>query len=221
MFWHLSDILDFQAVQDDDSGSDGDGPQLERMDVDQTELDPALQDFVPKLKTYLHCQLLSLDDPDAQFSTEDLINVVIEKDLLYTHATMKVNYMTYDVRRDQDMINTRTRRFFLVHAQDLVDSHRYWYGEIIGIFHAYVLLADLPGKAKRVEFLWVRWFQRDMTHRCGMKAKHFPRIRYMPHESVDAFGFLNPQDVVRGVSPSSRLSLWTDYGVPSQICGSS
>ncbi|KAF7307323.1 hypothetical protein MIND_00526300 [Mycena indigotica] len=200
-FWRLSDLVDTEISDaDSDSDSGADGPRLERMDIDRASslLATEVQDFVRKLKSHLRHRLCDSNADQVEFTQQDLMNVVIEKDLLYTHATMHVNYTTYDVRRDQDVLNPRTRRFFLVHAQDPVDSHRYWYGEILGIFHAYVLLADVPGKSQRLEFLWVRWFQRDMTYKCGFKVKRFPRLQYMPHQSPDAFNFLDPRDVVRG-----------------------
>ncbi|KAJ7899710.1 hypothetical protein B0H13DRAFT_2336967 [Mycena leptocephala] len=49
-----------------------------------------------------------------------------------------------------------------------------------------------------MEILWVRWFERDTRYRSGLKQKRLPRLRYMDHEDPDAFGFLDPQDVVRG-----------------------
>ncbi|KAF7293417.1 hypothetical protein MIND_01118900 [Mycena indigotica] len=194
--WNLSDLAEIEL--DSDTGSDSDGPPLERMDVDQNASDPALQDFTLKLKSHFRQRLLQIDDPDIQFGPDDLLNVIVEKDLLrlYTHATMKVNYTTYDVRRDQDMLNPRTRRFFIVRSQDEVDPHPYWYGEILGIFHAHVLLADHPAKAKRIEFLWC-----------------LPRLHYMSHEDPNAFGFLDPQDVVRGTHliPAFCHGETTDY----------
>ncbi|KAF7293673.1 hypothetical protein MIND_01147300 [Mycena indigotica] len=101
------------------------GLLLARMEIDKQD-DPALKNFVLNLKAHLRCRLLDLEESDDMpFSQDDLIKVVIEKELLYTHATMRVNYTTYDVRRDQDMLNPRTRKFFMVHAQDSVDPHRF------------------------------------------------------------------------------------------------
>ncbi|KAF7293522.1 hypothetical protein MIND_01130500 [Mycena indigotica] len=220
-YWRLSDIADCSETSNEESASDTEGPPLDRMEVDPTPPDPALQDFTRKLKTHFRHRLQNLDSEivdEIEFTEQDLINVVIEKELLYTHATMQVNYTTYDVRRDQDKLNPRTRRFFMVHARDPVDPHRYWYGEILGIFHAYVLLADLPGNSKRLEFLWVRWFQRDVTYPCGFKAKRFPRLHYMPHQNPNAFGFLDPQDVVRGVHLIPAFNHgWTEEYLPKSV----
>nr|GAT54741.1 predicted protein [Mycena chlorophos] len=196
---HLSQFDD-----EPDSDSDGNGPVLERMDLCERLQDPALKDFVLKLKSHLRRVLLGLADDGQLFTDQQLGEVIIKNDMLYAHATMQVNYTTYDVRREQDLLNPRTRRFFIVHADDHLDPHRFWYGEIIGVYHTYVALAvgaAGPRAAphfQRVQVLWVRWFQRDKSHRCGLELKRFPRVRYMPHTSADAFGFLDPQDVVRG-----------------------
>ncbi|KAF7299351.1 hypothetical protein MIND_00884300 [Mycena indigotica] len=77
-------------------------------------MDPALKDFSRKLKSHLRRRLLNLEytGDDLQFTDDELINVVLEKDALYTHATMRVNYTTYDLKRDQDVLNPRTRKVF-------------------------------------------------------------------------------------------------------------
>ncbi|KAF7301977.1 hypothetical protein MIND_00763800 [Mycena indigotica] len=189
-FWHLADIMGDSTESEDE----GDGPPINRMEIDPPEQDPVLKDFVRHLKSHLRQRLLNLEDNDidTQFNDEELISVVIQGDLIYTHATMRVNYTTYDVQRDQDVLNPRTRKFLIVHAQDPEDHHRYWYGELLGIFHCYAVLADQPRKAERMEFLWVRWLQRDISYPCGFREKRLPRLSYMPFQSPDAFGFLDP-----------------------------
>ncbi|KAF7293577.1 hypothetical protein MIND_01136500 [Mycena indigotica] len=49
-----------------------------------------------------------------------------------------------------------------------------------------------------MEFLWMRWLQRDMAYPCGLKAKRLPRVQYMFHDQPDTFGFLDPKDIIRG-----------------------
>ena len=54
---------------------------------------------------------------------------------------MRVNYTTYDMRRDQDSLNPRTQADVMLLAhEDLTarNSHPYWYARIIGLFHVYV-----------------------------------------------------------------------------------
>ena len=47
-----------------------------------------------------------------------------------------------------------------------------------------------------MEFLWVRWFGRELSHRAGWKAK---RLHHVGFDEQDQFGFLDPNDVIRGV----------------------
>jgi hypothetical protein len=46
---------------------------------------------------------------------------------------------------------------------DDANSHPYWYGRIIGVFHALVHIGSRSKSTEiqRVDFLWVRWFGRD------------------------------------------------------------
>ncbi|KAF7293578.1 hypothetical protein MIND_01136600 [Mycena indigotica] len=89
----LSEFVDTDSDSDSDNG--GEGPMI----VDKSNPaapDPALQDFTRKLKSHLRRRLLSLeyDGDDMQFTDEELVNVAIEKDALYTHATLRVNFTT-------------------------------------------------------------------------------------------------------------------------------
>ncbi|KAI0083356.1 hypothetical protein BDY19DRAFT_856713, partial [Irpex rosettiformis] len=70
---------------------------------------------------------------------------------------------------------------------------------IIGIFHAYVVRSGNTLAQECIEFLWVRWLGKDPTHKSGFKARRLPRIGFVPEEDADAFGFLDPTDVLRAV----------------------
>lgn len=50
-----------------------------------------------------------------------------------------------------------------------------------------------------MDFLWVRWFGRDLTYKSGFKAKHLHRIGFVPQEDPLVFGFLDPQEIIRAV----------------------
>nr|GAT45436.1 predicted protein [Mycena chlorophos] len=199
-YCHLSDFPDDESLPPLDSGSDG--PSVgETPELGESDRDPALLGVSRKLLSYCRRVLLnqSHDIDDVVFSDLELLNVVIEKGLLYTHALLRVNYTTYDLRREQDTLNLRNRRFFMILSQDPSDPHPYWYGEIVGIFHVNVLLADVAGSQfQRIEFVLVRWLQRDVRYRSGFLHKRLPRVSYIPHHNQEAFGFLDPADILRG-----------------------
>ncbi|KAF7292918.1 hypothetical protein MIND_01190900 [Mycena indigotica] len=178
----LSDLVDTDLHSDTDTDG-GDGP----MAIDRPDPvipDPALHNFTRKLKSHLRQRLLGseYDGDDTCFTDEELINVVLEKDTLYKTKTS----------------STPVPEILYRSGQDPQNRHELWYGEVLGIFHTRVLLADQPNKARRMEFLWMRWLQRDVTYRCGLKAKRLPRVHYMPHDVPDTFGFLDPSDIIRG-----------------------
>lgn len=50
-----------------------------------------------------------------------------------------------------------------------------------------------------MEFLWIRWFGRDLTTLSGFRARRLPRVGFVDGEDSSAFGFLDPSLVIRGV----------------------
>ncbi|KAJ7678649.1 hypothetical protein B0H17DRAFT_837558, partial [Mycena rosella] len=61
--------------------------------------DRAVENFIPDLRSHLLSRLLGLpyDGDEAQFSSQDLIDVTFVRDRLYTHKVMRINYTTYDM----------------------------------------------------------------------------------------------------------------------------
>lgn len=105
------------------------------------------------------------------------------------------------MRRSQDSMNPRTRADFMVLSRDDTD-HPYWYGRIIGVFHVEVRHAGPQSKSldvQHLEVIWVRWYNRDKSHRAGWKRKRLHRVSFFPSDHPSAFGFLDPGDIVRGV----------------------
>lgn len=84
----------------------------------------------------------------------------------------------------------------LSHEDD--DTHPYWYAKIIGIFHAIVQHPSKPDPVP-MDFLWVRWYGRNILHPSGWKSKHWhlPRIGFVDSDELP-FGFLDPLHVIRG-----------------------
>jgi hypothetical protein len=111
-----------------------------------------------------------------------------------------VNYTTYDVRLGQDSMNPRTRSDIMMLAPEGDTSHPFSYARIIGIFHVDVV-HNVPGATTvptSIEVLWIRRFRRDTTFRAGFKAKCLHRLQFLPTDDPNAFGFLSPDEVIRG-----------------------
>lgn len=128
-----------------------------------------------------------------------------------------MNYTTYDLRRCQDTLNPRTRPNIMVLShEDDDDAHPYWYAKIIRIFHAMVQHADQLEPVP-MNFLWVRWYGRNMNHHSGWKAKHLPRIGFVDSNDPLPFGFLDPIDVIRGchLIPAFHHGLTEEFLPPS------
>ncbi|KAJ3724663.1 hypothetical protein C8R42DRAFT_539343, partial [Lentinula raphanica] len=139
------------------------------------------------------------------YTSADHSAVLFENNRLYRHKVVRINYTTYDLRRNQDSINPRTHPHIMVLSPEGSD-HPFTYGRVIGIFHANVRIQRVRGSRlvptagfKHVDFLWVRWFQYDTSFAAGWKAKRLHRIQFYDGWDPLAFGFLDPASVVRGI----------------------
>ncbi len=119
---------------------------------------------------------------------------------------MRVNFTTYDMRRDQDTINPRTRADVMVLNPGEDDTpkdkqHPYWYARVCGVFHANVIYTG-PGSTtrepQRMEFLWVRWFGVEPGTENAFKSRRLQLVGFIPAHKPYAFGFLDPAHVIRG-----------------------
>jgi hypothetical protein len=48
-----------------------------------------------------------------------------------------------------------------------------------------------------MDVLWVRWFGHDANYRSGFTARRLPRIGFFDGSEDRAFGFLDPNQVIR------------------------
>lgn len=153
-----------------------------------------------RLKDHILSRRTGVDEREFSDDERDLIQFRNKR--IYGHRRLRINYTTYDVRRSQDSINPRTRPDIMVLSSNKEDgAHPYWYARVIGIFHCLVRHRGLDGSDgdfQRVEFLWVRWYT-DPVNECGWAKKRLPRLRFVQHDKPDAFGFVNPADVIRGI----------------------
>lgn len=101
-------------------------------------------------------------------------------------------------------------------------GHPYWYARVLGVFHVKVLHVAPNGhylsgdrRGRRMDFLWVRWLGIEPGYRSGWKARRLDRVGFVP--GADAFGFVNPEDVIRGAHliPAFALGRTKDFLGPS------
>lgn len=130
-------------------------------------------------------------------------SVLFKHDRMYRHNIMRINYTTYDVRRKQESINPATPHCDIMVLSDNEHSsdHPFIYARVIGIFHVNVVYTGsrtVDYHPHRIDFLWVRWFESDSSAAAGgWTTSTLDRLRFPPMADEDAFGFLDPADVVR------------------------
>ncbi|KAJ8074151.1 hypothetical protein PM082_012443 [Marasmius tenuissimus] len=137
--------------------------------------DPARKRFFVRLKEHLLRRLLRRPfdgDTDEKFTEKELDSINIVGNELYEVKTMRINYTTYDVRRDSDLVNSgRENSFVMVNSPDAEDPHPFWYARVMGIFHAQVSLTRTRSNGQPweertpMEFLWVRWLGVEPAYR--------------------------------------------------------
>jgi hypothetical protein len=122
--------------------------------------------------------------------------ILFKRGRIYHHNLARFNYTTYDVRRAQDVINPNTPHcniLLLQHGHG--EDGNYRYAKVLGIHHVNAVYAGNVYETRRVEFLFVRWYESVQSH--TWETHTLGRVRFLPLEHPDAFGFVNPVDVLR------------------------
>lgn len=155
----------------------------------------------------------SADLPGPNFDTD--VNLIFFKnDLVYRHNVLTINYTTYDVRRAQDSINPRTEHCDIMLLADDT-CHQYRYARVLGIYHANVIYSgrgsggQVDHRSRRMEFLWVRWFENihDTSVQHGWQKGSLDELKFHRITGKEAFGFVDPGDVLRGCHLIPRFLL--------------
>jgi hypothetical protein len=132
--------------------------------------------------------------------------IFFKDDLMYRHNIMRINYTTYDVRRAQDSINPCTDHKDIMLLANGLTRHQYQYARILGIYHANVIYSGKGrhGKrdcrARRMEFLWVRWFELagdDRMVQQGWRDGRLDALSFRRVTDKAAFGFVDPGETLR------------------------
>lgn len=159
----------------------------------------------------------------ADLLSDDNLNIsqlFFKKDSMYKHKIFKINYTTYDVRRAHDTVNPNTSHSDIMVLNDILDTdsteepQRFLYARVLGIYHANVVYTG-PGhidyQPRKIEFLWVRWFQ-PSSH-IGWDSRRLDCIQFFPVEHEHAFGFLDPDVVLRSCHILPRQALGKPSGL--------
>lgn len=169
------------------------------------------QSFISKLKAHLWPRFRHrVKDElgiDLSLATSHIENpqekLLLKKDRMYQHHTMHINFTTYDVRRAYDILHPRKGVFNIMGLAGSEDdgedasqsSTSFWYARVLGIYHVNAVYIG-PGapdfQPRRFDFLWVRWYDFKLGSRYRLDTLRFP-----PMDSTEAFGFVDPKDVLR------------------------
>ncbi|KAF8595066.1 hypothetical protein BDV93DRAFT_457700, partial [Ceratobasidium sp. AG-I] len=140
--------------------------------------------------------------------------IIFPSGAMYKHATLRINYTSYDLRRIYDVVNPRfNHHFIMVANSDDSPEHPFWYAKVLGIFHVNIIQQT---NSPIFEFLWVRWMETielGSWERCKLE-----RVQYVGKGSYrDAFGFLDPKCVIRSchLIPAFDAGRSTHSGAPS------
>jgi hypothetical protein len=101
-------------------------------------------------------------------------------------------------------MNPRTHADIMMLAPDdgaaNPDQHPFTYARVPGVFHVDVVhnVPDASTSAVSIPFLWVWYFRLDRSFKGGFKRKRLHRVEFLPDFDPAAFGFVNPDEVIRG-----------------------
>lgn len=152
----------------------------------------------------------------------DWSQLIFKNDRIYTHKIMRIKYMTYDTRRDEDVIHLDTPQCNVMFLnQDYSyggPNHPFTYGKVIGILHAEVSYVGDIGRQGSdyvycpIEFLWVRWYRVQQLPPGDFELH---QLELLPIDAPASHGFVDPLDVLRAchIIPNFQEGPMYDEGV--------
>jgi hypothetical protein len=174
------------------------------------------QDNVGSHLATLRAIQLQLEGDDLPLHHQNHDRILFQSDRIYKHDTFHVNYTSYDLRREQDVVNPKTSRcnvMCLKMFNKASPDSRFRYARVLGVFHVNVAYGG-PGSpdmnVRRFDFLWVRWYE-DIKHTQNPFA--LQRVTFSTISATkDAVDFLDPADVLRACHIVPRYHLGSKYG---------
>jgi hypothetical protein len=141
-------------------------------------------------------------DEHDEFTHKDRNTVSFYGDKIFEVGTCRINFTTYDNRRDYNVINPKTHPDVMVFSGD--QDEPFWYARVMGVFHARVMVTHEQAAHKGWEwmpFLFVRWFGAEPGYTPGFDVARMPKIGFVQWEADRdnyPFGFLDPAEILRG-----------------------
>ncbi|KAI0309263.1 hypothetical protein OF83DRAFT_1179840 [Amylostereum chailletii] len=139
-------------------------------------------------------------------------HIVLKGDRIFRHQYMTVNFTTYDVRRDQDVIAPDAQRnnIMMLAARSWSSESApsdqamspFCYARVIGIFHANV----------------VRWYEQEaFANGNTWESRCLERLSFPMLTNKNAFDIVDPADVIRGchIIPAFSLGRRNEDGASS------
>lgn len=148
------------------------------------------------------------------FHEDDWLNLSLQGQRLYAHQLLYINYTTYDVRRNQDIIhvNTPQSNVLLLNEEFFKEPlssslHPYLYAKVLGVYHVNVsYLGDLPDGTQdltphRFDLAWIHWYELlDPEEEWEVEPEFtMDRLGFQSLDSDGALDFVDPADIVRAV----------------------
>ncbi|KAK7689513.1 hypothetical protein QCA50_007305 [Cerrena zonata] len=193
-------------------------------------LDLRYKGFIFKLHNHLvgRMQHPDMADDGTQYEAQKHAEVSITNGCFFEHKTLQVNYTTYDMRREYDIVNPRKHANIMSISSDLDPNcltsptgHPFRYARVLGIYHADVarVLPGIPVTSQTLEFLFVHWYRRVDSFKAGFQSRRLHRLELIPPDEPDACGFLDPDDVVRGAHliPTFACGTLTTPGLADSV----
>jgi hypothetical protein len=130
-------------------------------------------------------------------------SLMIEHGRIYSHKIMRIRYTTYDVRRAEDVIHVASDQSNVMVINPNFDpksceQHPFRYARVLGIYHARPYLPGVTTDGTRpcrIDLLWVHWY--DVVDHG--RSYELDRLQLHPIDSPNAFGFMDPSEVIRAV----------------------
>jgi hypothetical protein len=146
--------------------------------------------------------------------SEGAAKVVIQGQRIFRHKLLYLNYTTYDLRQDQDIVNPNSNRrdVMLLRAQSAddkpTDNHHHLYGRVLGIYHVNAMMSGAGLESHhwdRFDFLWIRWFK-FLEPEQPWTSKRLDTITFPPLNHPNSLSFVDPADVLRACHVIPRFS---------------